>query len=114
MNKKMHLSVHIELSNLRTRRGKRAVGEERAVALAEAVIGQVLPSLALEAGVEQSRLASALLAELGYDVGRTHPPAAAMEVLAVATERLRDAITRRPGARAVLPAPTVRGTRTLQ
>ena len=114
MNEKKQLSVQIELPNARPRRSGRAVAEERAVALAEAVIGQVLPSLAVEAGVDRTSLASALLAELGYDVGRTQPPTVAMDILAVATERLRDAILRGPGPRSPVPVPTVRGPRTLQ
>ena len=114
MSQKLHLSVELELTGPRRRKGRRAVAEERAHALAEAVVTHLLPSLATEAGVAKDRLAGALLVELGYDVGRSHPPAAAMDMLAVATERLRDAIAGRGGRRGALPAPTVRGPRTLQ
>ena len=99
MNQKLHLSVELELTKPRLRKGRRPVVEERALALAEAVVAHVLPSLANEAGVEKDRLAGALLAELGYDVGRSNPPAAAMDMLAVATERLRDAIAGRGPSR---------------
>ena len=114
MNQKLHLSVEIELTKPRLRKGRRPVAEERALALAEAVISHVLPSLASEAGVEKDRLAGALLAELGYDVGRSQPPATAMDMLAVATERLRDAIAGRGGNHILLPKPTIRGPRTIQ
>jgi hypothetical protein len=114
MNEKLHLSVEIELTKPRPRKGRRPAAEDRALALAEAVIAHVLPPLASEAGVDRERLAGALLVELGYDVGRTHPPAAAMDMLAVATERLRDAIAGRGGSAALLPEPTIRGPRTLQ
>ena len=114
MNEKLLLSVEIELTKPRLRKGRRPVAEERALSLAEAVIAHVLPSLASEAGVEKDRLAGALLAELGYDVGRSQPPAAAMDMLAVATERLRDAIAGRSGNHVLAPMPTVRGPRTLQ
>ena len=114
MNQKLHLSVELELTKPRLRKGRRPVVEERALALAEAVITHVLPSLANEAGVEKDRLAGALLAELGYDVGRSNPPAAAMDMLAVATERLRDAIAGRGGNHILLPKPTIRGPRTIQ
>lgn len=114
MNEKLRVSVDFELCMPRPRKGRRPVAEQRALAVAEAVIAHVLPSLATKAGVEKARLAGALLAELGYDVGRSQPPAAAMDVLAVATERLRDAIARRTGDRDLLPTPTVRGPRNLQ
>jgi hypothetical protein len=114
MNEKLLLSVEIELTKPRPRKGRRPVAEERALALAQAVIAHVLPSLAREAGVEKDRLAGALLAELGYDIGRSQPPAAAMDMLAVATERLRDAIAGRSGNHVLVPVPTVRGPRTLQ
>ncbi len=114
MHEKLHLHLDLELTKPRTRKGRRAVAEERAVSLAEAVIAHVLPPLAQEVGIERDQLAGALLAELGYDVGRSHPPAAAMDMLAVATERLRDAIAGRAGNHVLLPAPTVRGPRTLQ
>ena len=114
MQEKLRLSLDVELTKPRARKGRRAVAEERACAVAEAVIAHVLPSLANEAGIERDRLAGALLAELGYDVGRSHTPAAAMDMLAIATERLRDAIAGRAGNHVILPAPTVRGPRTLQ
>ena len=114
MNDKLHLSVDLELTKPRPRKGRRPVVEDRAHALAEAVIAHVLPSLATEAGVEKDRLAGALLAELGYDVGLSHAPAAAMDMLAVATERLRDAIAGRSANHVIVPAPTIRGPRTLQ
>jgi hypothetical protein len=114
MNERLRLSVDIELAKPRQRKGRRPAAEQRALALAEAVIAHVLPSLATKAGVEKDRLAGALLAELGYDVGRSQPPAAAMDMLAVATERLRDAIAGRGGDHGLLPTPTIRGPRTLQ
>ena len=114
MNQKLRLSVELELTKPRLRKGRRPVVEERALALAEAVITHVLPSLANEAGVEKDRLAGALLTELGYDVGRSNPPAAGMDMLAVATERLRDAIAGRGGNHILLPKPTIRGPRTIQ
>ena len=114
MHEKLRLSLDVELTKPRARKGRRAVAEERACAVAEAVIAHVLPSLANEAGIERDRLAGALLAELGYDVGRSHPPAAAMDMLAIATERLRDAIAGRAGNHVILPTPTIRGPRTLQ
>jgi hypothetical protein len=114
MNRKFHLSVELELDGPRPRTGGRPIAEERVDALAKAVVAHILPSLAHEAGVTKNRLAGALLVELGYDVGRTHPPADAMDMLAVATERLRDGIAGRGERRGALPAPTVRGPRTLQ
>ena len=83
-------------------------------ALAEAVIVQLLPHVANEAGVEKHRLAGSLLVELGYVVGLSHTPAAAVDALAVATERLRDALIGRRNGRPTLPAPTVEGPTRLQ
>ncbi len=114
MHEKLRLNLDLELTKPRGRKGRRPLAEQRATALAEAVIAHVLPSLAQEAGIERDRLAGALLAELGYDVGRSHPPAAAMDMLAIATERLRDAIAGRAGNHVILPTPTIRGPRTLQ
>jgi hypothetical protein len=114
MHEKLRLNLDFELTKPRGRKGRRPLAEQRAMALAEAVIAHVLPSLAQEAGIERDRLAGALLAELGYDVGRSHPPAAAMDMLAIATERLRDAIAGRAGNHVILPTPTIRGPRTLQ
>ena len=112
MNKKLSFDLDLELPEPpRYRIGDGPTADRRALALAEAVIHHVLPPLASRAGVETHKLAGALLAELGYDVGRSHAPDAAMDVLAVATERLQDAIVRRRGPP---PAPTVRGPSRLQ
>jgi hypothetical protein len=47
-------------------------------------------------------------------VGLSHTPAAAVDALAVATKRLRDALTGRRDGRPTLPAPTVEGPSRLQ
>ena len=114
MSEKLHLTVEFELAQARVAKGKRGREEERAASVARALVAQALPSLASGAGVERNRLAGALLAELGYEVGLSLAPAAAMDVLAVATVRLRDAIVGRVGEDARIPAATIRGPRTLQ
>jgi hypothetical protein len=81
-----------------------------------AVIVQLLPRLANDAGVDMDRLLGSLLVELGYEVGLSHPPDAAVDALAAATERLRDAMSRRrePKPKAKLPPPNVPGPTMLQ
>jgi hypothetical protein len=86
----------------------------QAMALAEAVITQVLPRLAAAAGVEKHRVAGTLLVELGYVVGLSHAPAAAVDALAVATERMRDALAGKRQKAHGLPMPTVAAPRMLQ
>lgn len=78
------------------------------------MVEKVLPLLAGEAGLEKELLARAVLAELGYDLGRSHGPAVAMDALAVATERLRDAVVGGDGKVVRLPTANVRGPRTIQ
>jgi hypothetical protein len=88
---------------------------ERAIALAEAVIVQLLPRLAAEAGIGRHRLAGILLVELGYVVGLSHTAAAALDALAVATERMRDALADKKEEKApTLAAPTVPAPTSLQ
>ena len=114
MNQKLHLSVEMELTKPRLRQGRRPVVEDQAWRSPRPSSPMCCRRSPRETGVEKDRLAGALLAELGYDVGRSNPPAAAMDMLAVATERLRDAIAGRGGNHILLPAPTVRGPRTMQ
>jgi hypothetical protein len=91
-----------------------AGGADPALRLAEELIMRVLPRLADEAGIEKHRLAGSLLVELGYIVGLSHTPAAALDALGVATERMRDALAGRRDHRPDLPVPTVPGPTTLQ
>lgn len=114
MSDKHHVTVAVALDEPNPGKGRRPRAEERLAAVAQAIVRQVLPTLAGESGVDKERLAAALLAELGYDVGRSHAPAAAMDVLAVATERLRDGLVDRGSKVVRLPIATVRGPRTLQ
>lgn len=89
-------------------------GSDHALRLAEALITRLLPRLAEEAGIEKHRLAGSLLVELGFVVGLSHTPAAAVDALAVAAERMRDALAGRRDPRPHVPAPTVEGPTTLQ
>src|SRR3712207_1719572 len=107
MSTKLTVTVDLDLSLVPPARTGEKNEEERALALAEAVIVQLLPQVASEAGVEKHRLAGSLLVELGYVVGLSHTPAAAVDALAVATERLRDALAGRKDTRPTLPAPNV-------
>lgn len=106
MSKTFNLTLDLDLPEAR--------GGDPALRLAEELILRVLPRLADEAGIEKHRLAGSLLVELGYVVGLSHTPAAAVDALAVATERLRDALAGRRDPRPALPAPTVAGPTTLQ
>lgn len=114
MNEKLHLIVEVELEQPRLAGGRRPHGDDRVAAVAQAMVTQILPALAEEAGLDKERLARAVLAELGYDLGRSHGPAVAMDALAVATERLRDAVVGGDGKVVRLPAANVRGPRTIQ
>ena len=114
MSDKHHVTVAVALDEPRPGKGRRPRAEERLTAVAQAIVRQVLPTLAGESGVDKERLAAALLAELGYDLGRSHGPAVAMDALAVATERLRDAVVGGDGKVVRLPAANVRGPRTIQ
>jgi hypothetical protein len=114
MSTKLTVTVELDLSLVPPARAGGQTEDERALALAEAVIVQLLPHVANEAGVEKHRLAGSLLVELGYVVGLSHTPAAAVDALAVATERLRYARAGRRDARPTLPAPTVEGPTRLQ
>ena len=116
MSTKLHLSLDLEIPDLKPGRGSRDREHERAVVLAVAVIVQLLPRLASDAGVDVDRLLGSLLVELGSDVGLSHPPDAAVDALAAATERLRDAMSRRRGAKpkAKLPPPNAPGPTMLQ
>jgi hypothetical protein len=87
---------------------------ERASRLAEALITRLLPRLAGEVGIARHRLAGSLLVELGFVVGLSHTPAAAVDALAVAAERMRDALAGRRDPRPSLPAPTFGRPKTLQ
>lgn len=87
---------------------------DRASRLAEALITRLLPQLAGEVGIAKHRLAGCLLVELGFVVGVSHTPAAAVDALAVAAERMRDALAGRRDPRPSVPAPTVDGPSTLQ
>lgn len=89
-------------------------GSDQALRVAEALITRLLPQLAEEAGIEKHRLAGSLLVELGFVVGLSHTPAAAVDALAVAAERMRDALAGRRDPRSSVPAPTVAGPTTLQ
>jgi hypothetical protein len=94
-----------------------AVGRQHddpSLRLAEEVIMRVLPRLADEGGVEKHRLAGNLLVELAYVVGLSHTPAAAVDALAAAAERLRDALANRRDRRPDVPMPNVPGPQTLQ
>lgn len=106
MNGKLRLSLELDLP--------RTCSADPAQRLAEELILRVLPRVADAAGVAKHRLAGHLLVELGYVVGLSHTPTAAVEALAAATERLRDALAGRRDQRPSLPAPTVAGPTTLQ
>lgn len=112
MSRKLSVTLDLDFPEAATRTGD--ITNERTRHLAEAVIMRLLPQLAGEAGVEKHRLAGSLLVELGYVVGLSHTPAAAVDALAVATERLRDALAGRLDRRPAAPAPTVVGPTTLQ
>jgi hypothetical protein len=114
MTTKLTINLNVDVPARASRRTDLDPEDERAMALAEAVIVHLLPHVASKAGVEKHRLAGSLLVELGYIVGLSHTPAAAVDALAVATERLRDALTARRDPRPVLPTPTVLGPTTLQ
>jgi hypothetical protein len=114
MSTKLTISLDFEMSEPSPNKSVQDAIEDRAMQLAEAVIVQLLPHLANEAGIEKHRLAGSLLVELGYIVGLSHTPAAAVDALAVATERMRDAIASRRDKRPSLPAPTIHGPATLQ
>ena len=91
MNNQAVCSTWMSTSHRTSRAPSLRPDDEPALALAEAVIVHVLPRVAERAGVEH-RLAGSLLVELGYIVGLSHTPAAAVDALAVATERMRDAL----------------------
>jgi hypothetical protein len=112
LSRKLTVTLDLDLPEAATRTGD--ITNERTLRLAEAVIMRLLPQLAGEAGVEKHRLAGSLLVELGYVVGLSHTPEAAVDALAVATERLRDALAGRLDRRPSAPAPTVAGPTTLQ
>jgi hypothetical protein len=114
MSTKLTLTLDVELPEPLPSKSVQADAEDRALQLAEAIIVQLVPHLANEAGLEKHRLAGSLLVELGYVVGLSHTPAAAVDALAVATERMRDAIASRRDKRPNLPAPTIQGPATLQ
>lgn len=114
MTTKLTVTLDVEIPEPLPNKSVQADADERAMQLAEAIIVQLLPYLANEAGVEKHRLAGSLLVELGYVVGLSHTPAAAVDALAVATERMRDAIASRRDKRLNLPAPTIQGPATLQ
>jgi hypothetical protein len=107
MATKLTLNLDVDLPIATSPRADLRPEDERALALAEAVIVHVLPRVAGELGVEKHRLAGSLLVELGYIVGLSHTPAAAVDALAVATERMRDALAGRKDTRPTLPAPNV-------
>jgi hypothetical protein len=107
MTTKLTINLDVELPTATSRRTDLHPEDGRAMALAEAVIVHVLPRVAGELGVEKHRLAGSLLVELGYVVGLSHTPAAAVDALAVATERMRDALAGRRDTRPTLPAPNV-------
>lgn len=112
---KTAVTVEVDLPDARTPADGGAEGADAAATrLAREVIVRVLPRLADAGGIEKHRLAGTLLVELGYVVGLSHTPAAAVDALAVATERLRDALAGRRDRRPALPAPTVAGPATLQ
>ena len=96
--------------------GPNTSGDERELTarLVEALIMRLLPQLASEFGIEKHRLAGSLLVELGFVVGLSHTPAAAADALAIAAERMRDALGGRRDRRPTVPAPTVAGPTTLQ
>ena len=104
------LEIAIDQEDLRAAREPDA----RARRLADQLILHALPALAEAAGVERHRLAGAFLVELGYVVGLSHAPPAAVAALAVAAERLRDALAHRREPGQHLPAPTVPGPASLQ
>ncbi|MEK0082597.1 hypothetical protein [Benzoatithermus flavus] len=114
MSIKLTVTLDVEMPEPSPDKSIQADAEDRAMRLAEAIIVQLLPQLANEIGIEKHRLAGSLLVELGYVVGLSHTPAAAVDALAVATERMRDAIASRRDKRPTLPAPTVQGPATLQ
>jgi hypothetical protein len=107
MTTKLTINLDVDLPAATSPRASLRPEDERALALAEAVIVHVLPRVAGELGVEKHRLAGSLLVELGYIVGLSHTPAAAVDALAVATERMRDALAGRKDTRPTLPAPNV-------
>lgn len=106
MSKTFHVSLELDVPE--------TYAADPALRLAEELIMRVLPRLADEAGIEKHRLAGCLLVELGYIVGLSHTPAAALDALGVATERMRDALAGRRDPRPDLPVPTVLGPTTLQ
>jgi hypothetical protein len=116
MTTRIALSFEIDLPDPLPGDGARRTADRRAQALAGHLIASVLPRLAAKAGIEPHRLAGNLMVELGYVVGQSHAPVAAVDALAVAVERMRDALAgkceeeRRP----VLPAPTVPAPNSLQ
>jgi hypothetical protein len=107
MTTKLNLNLDVDLPTATSPRASLCSEDERAMALAEAVIVHDVPRVAGELGVEKHRLAGSLLVELGYIVGLSHTPAAAVDALAVATERMRDALAGRRDTRPTLPAPNV-------
>jgi hypothetical protein len=114
MSRKLSVNLDVDLPEAVPSVGTRDPEDDQAMQLAEAVIVHLLPHLANEMGIEKHRLAGSLLVELGYVVGLSHTPAAAVDALAVATERMRDAIAGRRDKRPSLPAPTVPGPSTIQ
>jgi hypothetical protein len=102
MSRKITIAFEVEVPVVGSGAG------QQAISLAEAVIVGLLPRLAAEAGIEQHRLVGHLLVELGYVVGLSHAPLAAVDALAVATERMRDAMAdKRERTMPKLPVPTV-------
>jgi len=107
MTTKLTINLDVDLPMATSPRASLRPEDERALALAEAVIVYVLPRVASELGVGKHRLAGSLLVELGYIVGLSHTPAAAVGALAVATKRMRDVLVGRKDPRPALPAPNV-------
>ena len=105
MNKSLEVTLAVDLSAHALNERSPAPLDGQALALALSVIEQLLPRLAEATGVELRRLTGSLLAELGYTVGLLHAPAFAVDTLAVATRRQREAI---------LPMPTVPGPAGIQ
>jgi hypothetical protein len=115
MSRKVAVTFEVEIPALAADTSAQLIAHERAVALAEVLIMQLLPRLAAEAGLEQAHLAGRLLVELGYVVGLSHAPTAAIDALAAATERMRTGLAGKEARQApVLPAPTVPAPTTLQ
>lgn len=110
MRKQNIVKIEVELSEPETEE----LSDRSMQHLTDQLIMNVLPQLAERCGIAKHRLAGALLVELGYVVGLSHTPAAAVDALTVATERLREALATRRDRRPTLPAPNIAGPATLQ